>query len=73
MSLDEQFDAHLAQAEHLTTLFVAMHDGVSGSSRAPHYVVCALHVFKPMRVLISDWNHLVQSTVRTVSMKPELY
>ena len=29
MSLDERFDAHLAQADSLTTLFVAMHDGVS--------------------------------------------
>ena len=28
-SLDERFDAHLAQADNLTTLFVAMHDGVS--------------------------------------------
>ena len=30
LSLDERFDPHLAQAESLTTLFVAMHDGVSG-------------------------------------------
>ena len=29
LSLDERFDPHLAQAESLTTLFVAMHDGVS--------------------------------------------
>ena len=29
MSLDERFDAHLAQADSLTTLFVAMHDKVS--------------------------------------------
>ena len=29
MALDERFDPHLAQAEKLTTLFVAMHDGVS--------------------------------------------
>ncbi len=29
MSLDERFDPHLAQAENLTTLFVAVHDGVS--------------------------------------------
>ncbi len=29
MALDERFDPHLAQAESLTTLFVAMHDGVS--------------------------------------------
>ncbi len=29
MALDERFDPHLAQAENLTTLFVAMHDGVS--------------------------------------------
>jgi len=28
MALDERFDPHLAQAENLTTLFVAMHDGV---------------------------------------------
>lgn len=28
MALDERFDAHLAQAENLSTLFVAMHDGV---------------------------------------------
>ena len=28
MALDERFDAHLAQSENLTTLFVAMHDGV---------------------------------------------
>jgi len=28
MSLDEKYDAHLAQAENLTTLFVAMHDEV---------------------------------------------
>ena len=27
--LDEKYDAHLAQAENLTTLFVAMHDEVS--------------------------------------------
>jgi len=39
MSLDEQFDAHLAQAEHLTTLFVAMHDGVSGSSSVRHKTI----------------------------------
>ena len=26
--LDEKYDAHLAQAENLTTLFVAMHDEV---------------------------------------------
>lgn len=29
MALDERFDPHLAQAENLTTLFVAVHDGVS--------------------------------------------
>lgn len=29
LSLDERFDPHLAQAENLTTLFVAVHDGVS--------------------------------------------
>ena len=29
MSLDERFDTHLAQADNLTTLFVALHDGVS--------------------------------------------
>ena len=29
LSLDQRFDPHLAQAESLTTLFVAMHDGVS--------------------------------------------
>ena len=29
MALDERFDPHLAQADNLTTLFVAMHDGVS--------------------------------------------
>ena len=29
LALDERFDPHLAQAESLTTLFVAMHDGVS--------------------------------------------
>lgn len=28
LSLDQRFDPHLAQAENLTTLFVAMHDGV---------------------------------------------
>ena len=28
MALDYRFDPHLAQAENLTTLFVAMHDGV---------------------------------------------
>ena len=27
-SLDEKYDAHLAQAENLTTLFVSMHDEV---------------------------------------------
>ena len=32
LSLDERFDPHLAQAESLTTLFVAMHDGVSWNS-----------------------------------------
>ena len=29
LSLDKRFDPHLAQAENLTTLFVAVHDGVS--------------------------------------------
>ena len=29
VSLDERFDAHLAQAENLTSLFVAIYDGVS--------------------------------------------
>ena len=28
MLLDEKYDAHLAQAENLTTLFVSMHDEV---------------------------------------------
>ena len=30
LSLDKRFNPHLVQAERLTTLFVAMHDGVSG-------------------------------------------
>ena len=34
MALDERFDPHLAQAENLTTMFVAMHDGVSMFSLA---------------------------------------
>ena len=29
LAMDERFDAHLAQADSLTTLFVAMHDKVS--------------------------------------------
>ena len=37
MSLDERFDPHLAQAENLTTLFVAVHDGVS----VYMYIMCA--------------------------------
>ncbi len=41
MSLDERFDPHLAQAENLTTLFVAVHDGVSVCvcvcNNLPHY------------------------------------
>ena len=35
-SLDERFDAHLAQADNLTTLFVAMHDGVSTHTTHVH-------------------------------------
>ena len=31
-SLDEKYDAHLAQAENLTTLFVSMHDEVCVST-----------------------------------------
>ena len=33
LSLDQRFDPHLAQAENLTTLFVAMHDGVRERGR----------------------------------------
>ena len=29
LSLDEKFDMHLAQAENLTSLFIAIYDGVS--------------------------------------------
>ena len=29
LSLDEKFDTHLAQAENLTSLFIAIYDGVS--------------------------------------------
>ena len=29
MALDERFDSHFAQAENLTMLFIAVHDGVS--------------------------------------------
>ena len=38
MSLDKRFDPHLAQAENLTTLFVAVHDGVSRGGGV--YTVC---------------------------------
>jgi FKBP12-rapamycin complex-associated protein len=31
ISLDERFDTHLAQAENLTSLFVAIYDGVGVS------------------------------------------
>ena len=41
MALDERFDPHLAQAENLTTLFVAVHDGVSetDASCTTRYVI----------------------------------
>ena len=39
-SLDEKYDAHLAQAENLTTLFVSMHDEVCVYVCIMSYALC---------------------------------
>ena len=42
-SLDEKYDAHLAQAENLTTLFVSMHDEVCVYVCITVYVLCIMY------------------------------
>ena len=46
LSLDEKFDTHLAQAENLTSLFIAIYDGVSSFTHVAFFVnllcVCLL-------------------------------
>ncbi len=50
MELDERFDPHLAQAESLTILFLAMHDGVchiseeEGKGGGLHDGVCHISI-----------------------------
>ena len=39
LSLDQRFDPHLAQADSLNTLFVAMHDGVSHTHQHTQYIL----------------------------------
>ena len=41
LSLDEKFDTHLAQAENLTSLFIAIYDGVSQIISFCLSIVCA--------------------------------
>lgn len=43
LSLDEKFDTHLAQAENLTSLFIALYDGVSPSLSRIEYSGTAVH------------------------------
>ena len=52
-SLDERFDAHLAQADNLTTLFVAMHDGVSTHTQVHTSKLPPIYTHNPHCCLLS--------------------
>ncbi|XP_065891468.1 serine/threonine-protein kinase mTOR-like isoform X2 [Dysidea avara] len=60
MSLDEKYDAHLAQAENLTTLFVAMHDEAFRIREVAMCIIGRLSNLNPAFVMPSLRKSLIQ-------------